>query len=447
MALGRPPSQYHNGGHVETGPDGMLYLALGEMGMEDSHQRIDRTLSGGILRIDVTGGGLPISKQPVDGKTQGYTIPRDNPFLNVPGALGEFYAFGLRNPFRFAFDRANGSLWTGDVGSTVWEEVNVIEKAGNYQFPYDEGGEPASGFAKPATVHGAEHGPIYAYRHTAYDRSVIGGIVYRGKRWPQLEGQYIFGDNYSGKFWAIPARNAKVTETVTLGQADKYAQRGFTSIIQTPDDRILVSIMGSSSAPNGEIVELVPRQGADQGLGGKGAVAAAAAAPEQLDATALRESFVTNCARCHGNEGRGDGPDAVLLKEQFGASPTNFHAPAFKTKSRDEIHRAIAKGGGAVGLSETMPPWTGVLEDPEIDALTDYVRAMPALRVLPECFPPIAAPLHGGRSASRFRTGGRCRGIARPSSGCSVRTPAPICARQWHRTAHGLHRRSVRHAG
>jgi mono/diheme cytochrome c family protein len=256
--------------------------------------------------------------------------------------------------------------------------VNVIEKGGNYQFPYDEGGQPALGFTRPATIHGTEHGPIYTYRHTAYDRSVIGGIVYRGKRWPQLDGQYIFGDNYSGKFWAIPARNAKTTETVTLGQADKYAQRGFTSIIQTPDDRILVSIMGSSSAPNGEIVELVPRQGAEQGIAGKGAVAAVAAAPEQITATALRESFVTNCARCHGETGRGDGPDAVLLQQQFSASPTNFHTSVFKAKSREEIHKAIAKGGGAVGLSEAMPPWTGVLEDPEIEALTDYVRAMPA---------------------------------------------------------------------
>lgn len=378
MALGRPPSQYHNAGHVETGPDGMLYIAVGEMGMDESHQRIDRTLSGGILRIDVTSGGLPITKQPVDGKTQGYTIPRDNPFLKVPGALGEFYAFGLRNPFRFTFDKASGAIWTGDVGSTVWEEVNLIEKGGNYQFPYDEGGELAPGFTKPATIQGTEKGPIYAYRHTAYDRSVIGGIVYRGKRWPQLDGQYVFGDNYSGKFWAIPARNENVTQPVTLGQADKYAQRGFTSIIQTPDDRILVSIMGSSSAPNGEIVELVPRQGAELGIAGKGAVAAGVAAPEQMTGAALNESFVTNCARCHGDAGRGDGPDAALLKQQFGAAPTNFRTPAFKAKSREEIHKAIAEGGVSVGLSEAMPPWTGVLEGPEIDALTDHVKAMPA---------------------------------------------------------------------
>lgn len=379
MSLGRPPSQYHNAGTVETGPDGLLYVSVGEMAMEQSHQRIDRSLSGGILRIDVRGerpDNLPIAKQPFDGKTQGYRIPKDNPFLSVPGALGEFYAFGLRNPFRFVFDRPSGLLWTGDVGSTVWEEVNAVEKGGNYQFPYDEGGRTTE-FAKPAQVQGTEHGPIYTYQHTAYDRSVIGGTVYHGKRWPQLDGQYIFGDNYSGTFWSIPAVKQKAAQAIALGQADKYAQRGFTSIVQSPDERILITIMGSSSSPNGEIAELVPAKGgAALSIAGSGAKVAAAA-PEMLNTAAIRESFVTNCGRCHGESGKGDGPDAALLKGQLGVGPTNFHAPAFKAKSRDEVRKAIAQGGPAVGLSGAMPPWTGVLGEDEIDALADYVRSLP----------------------------------------------------------------------
>jgi len=378
MALGRSPSQYHNGGHVETGPDGMVYIALGEMSFDKSHQRIDRTLSGGILRIDVRGtGGKAIARQPHDGKTQGYTIPADNPFLDIPDALGEFYAYGLRNPFRFFIDEPSGLIWTGEVGSTVWEEVNAIEKGGNYQFPYNEGGHETT-FAKPEEVHGEEHGPVFTYRHTAYDRSVIGGIVYRGARWPELDGQFIFGDNYSGKFWSIPARKAKVGEARTLGQATKFAQRGFTSMIQTSDDRILISIMGSSSAPNGEIVELVPRKGGDQlSLVGKGAVAAAAA-PEKLTAASIRDSYVTNCARCHGATGKGDGPDAVLLAQQVGAAPSSFHTAYFKEKPRAQTRKAIADGGAAVGLSEAMPPWSGLLSAEEVDALTDYIMAMPA---------------------------------------------------------------------
>ncbi len=378
IAQERPPSQYHNAGHVELGPDGFLYISMGEMGLEQSYQRLDKTLSGGILRIDVTGkSGAAPARQPEGGRTQGYTVPADNPFLDVPGALGEFYAVGLRNPFRFHIDKLSGLLWTGDVGSTTWEEVNAIEKGGNYQFPYDEGGRKTT-WAKPASVPGTEHGPIWTYQHTAYDRSVIGGMVYRGKRWAELNGKYIFGDNYSGTFWAIPAENRKAGTPLTLGQADKYAQRGFTSIMQTPDERILVTIMGSSSAPNGEIVELVPKaQGASASIAGAGAVAAAATEAATMSAAEVNQSYVTNCARCHGETGRGDGPDAAMLKEQLGASPTNFHDPAFKAKDRAEIRKAIAEGGAAVGLSEAMPPWSSLFEDKEIDALTDHVREMP----------------------------------------------------------------------
>ena len=378
IAQERPPSQYHNAGHVELGPDGMLYLSMGEMSLDAAYQRVDKSLAGGIMRIDVTGkSGVPIPRQPEGGKTQGYTIPADNPFLDVPGALGEFYAIGLRNPFRFHIDPQSGLIWTGDVGSTTWEEVDAIEKGGNYQFPYDEGGRPTT-WEKPAKVLGTEHGPVWTYQHTAYDRSVIGGIVYRGKRWPDLDGKYLFGDNYSGTFWAIPAVNRKADTPLTLGQADKYAQRGFTSIIQTPDDRILVTIMGSSSAPNGEIVELVPKaQGAAASIAGAGAVAAAATEAATMSEAEVSQSYVTNCARCHGETGHGDGPDAALLKEQLGVVPTNFHRPAFKAKDRQEIHKAIAEGGGAVGLSDAMPPWSSLFEDKEIQALTDYVRSMP----------------------------------------------------------------------
>jgi len=379
IEIGRPPSQYHNGGHVEIGPDDMLYLSLGEMDMPDRQQTIDTTLTGGIMRIDVLqqGGTIsrPITRQPDNGTTQGYYIPLDNPFADQDNALGEFFALGLRNPFRFAFDPKNGSLWAGDVGSTVWEEVNVIMRGGNYQFPFIEGREPTS-TEPPESVVGEQKEPVYTYRHTAYDRSIIGGIVYRGSRWPSLDGKYIFGDNYSGKFWAMPAVD-EVTENVeTLGQADKYAQRGFTSIAQTPDARILITVMGTSSSPNGAIVELVRKDGAEAASigGGKGAAAAAATAITEGE---IHQSFVTNCARCHGETGLGDGPDAQMLAEVIGAAPTNFHSEEFTGLSRAQIRKAIAEGGPAAGMSEAMPPWEGLLEDGEIDALVDYVMALP----------------------------------------------------------------------
>lgn len=378
MEIGRPPSQYHNGGHVEVGPDDMLYIALGEMDMADKHQTIDTTLAGGIMRIDVLNQGgdvsRPIARQPVDGRSQGYFIPLDNPFAKRDDVLSEFYALGLRNPFRFAFDPANGRIWAGEVGSTVWEEVNVIERGKNYQFPFIEGRE-ATSFERPAQIAGEEQGPAFTYRHTAYDRSIIGGIVYRGSRWPSLDGKYIFGDNYSGTFWAMPAINQPVETVETLGQADKFAQRGFTSIIQTPDDRILMTVMGSASAPNGAIVELVRKDaGAEASIGGGGA--AAAAASVALSANDLRVSYVTNCARCHGENGYGDGPDADTLAEA-GARPVSFHSDEFAARSRDHVRTVIAEGGEAVGMSYLMPPWASVLEQDELEAMTDYVMAMP----------------------------------------------------------------------
>ena len=102
--------------------------------------------------------------------------------------------------------------------------------------------------------------------------------------------------------------------------------------------------------------------------------------PYRADAKAVnvgKSAYNQNCARCHGETGHGDGPDAAMLKEQLGAAPTNFHTPAFKARERAEIRKAIADGGAAVGLSEAMPPWSSLFEDKEIDALADHVRNMP----------------------------------------------------------------------
>ena len=147
-------------------------------------------------------------------------------------------------------------------------------------------------------------------------------------------------------------------------------------MIQTPDDRILITVMGSSSSPNGAIVELVRKDGAAQSSIG-GGEAAAAAAQTAMTADEIIQSYVTNCARCHGETGKGDGPDAELLTEVLGAAPTSFHSDEFAGRSRAQIRRAIAEGGTAVGMSEAMPPWEGLLEDEEIDALVDYVLALP----------------------------------------------------------------------
>lgn len=365
----RSESGFHNGGSVEFGPDGFLYVAVGEMSDNKSHQRIDTGLSSGLLRIDVDqrGGSIskPIETRPVNGKTDHYYIPLDNPFVGVPGALEEFFAVGLRNPFRIAFDPKTNKIWTGDVGSTVWEEVNIVDKGGNYQYPFIEGNE-LTNRGRPEQLFGRETPPIYSYRHTAFERAVIGGIVYRGERYPEFRGKYLFGDNYSGNLFALPATGEPVSQAELIGQANQYAQRGITSFTQTPDGEVLLTTMGSASGASGEIVRLVPKS-----------EARVAAPTAQLDQVALSEAdvsglFSTNCSRCHGVAGHGDGPDVPHL----GVAVPDFTTPEYQASRSDaDLYAVIKDGGTALGLSPLMPPWGVALTDAEIQALVQLIRA------------------------------------------------------------------------
>jgi len=129
---------WHNGGGLKFGPDGFLYYGVGDEGSNnDGHQnsqKINRNLFSGVLRLDVDrkGNGIshPIQIQPADGQTAGYYVPSDNPFVGVAGALEEFFAIGMRNPYRFSFD-SDGRLWSIDVGQDRYEEINIIESGGN----------------------------------------------------------------------------------------------------------------------------------------------------------------------------------------------------------------------------------------------------------------------------------------------------------------------------
>ncbi len=188
------PGLNHNGGQLQFGPDGYLYIAIGDGGAPGDPARNAQDLSdllGSILRIDVN-SGTP------------YTIPTNNPFVNQAGALPEIYAYGFRNPWRFSFDRGTGRLFVGDVGENSYEEVNLVTRGGNYGWNYREGDScfspstncPSSGFIDP----------IYAYPHSE-GIAVIGGYLYRGTSIPALQGKYIFGDYGFSKIWALSERS------------------------------------------------------------------------------------------------------------------------------------------------------------------------------------------------------------------------------------------------
>ncbi len=188
------PYENHNGGTVVFGPDGFLYIVLGDGGKADDphmHGQNLQTLLGTILRIDVNRaeGDLP------------YAIPADNPFVGQ-GVLarGEIWAYGLRNVWRLTFDHQTGVAWGADVGQNLWEEINIIRRGGNYGWNLREGLHPFGPGGSEPSPHFIE--PIWEYDREA-GKSITGGHVYRGASAPQLEGAYLYADYVSGRVWAL----------------------------------------------------------------------------------------------------------------------------------------------------------------------------------------------------------------------------------------------------
>ena len=239
------PFWNHKGGELAFGPDGYLYLGLGDGGAGGDpfgSGQSTETLLAKMLRIDVN------SRATVrDGNRSHelqYGIPNDNPFVNEKNARHEIFAYGLRNPWRYSFDRQTGDLWVGDVGQDLWEEVDLVTKGGNYGWSVREGAH----HYKPGPVGAQYIEPVMEYAHRQNNQSegmfpdhptgqcVIGGYVYRGEKYPALQGVYLYCDYSPGNIYGLRYdRDAhKVTAHGTLLKQPK----SITSFAEDADGEV-----------------------------------------------------------------------------------------------------------------------------------------------------------------------------------------------------------------
>jgi glucose/arabinose dehydrogenase len=187
------PYSNHNSGPLAFGPDGMLYIAVGDGGSGGDPQGHGQDRSdwlGSILRVDVT--------------TAPYTVPADNPFVGTAGVLPEIWAYGVRNPWGMHFDGA--TLWFADVGQDTWEEINQGVRGGNYGWNVREGKHC---YASATCSDAGFVAPLAEYGHDL-GASVTGGTVYRGPKIPELDGRYVFADFASGRLWTLQGAEMKL---------------------------------------------------------------------------------------------------------------------------------------------------------------------------------------------------------------------------------------------
>ncbi|MCC6301434.1 MAG: PQQ-dependent sugar dehydrogenase [Gammaproteobacteria bacterium] len=215
------PYANHNGGQLAFGPDGYLYIALGDGGSGGDPQGNGQslaTLLGKILRIDVE----------QDPGAEAYLVPPDNPFVGVTGARPEIWAYGLRNPWRFSFDRLTGELYIADVGQSRYEEIDVQPAAGggeNYGWNLMEGMHCYPANVPTCDTTGLTP-PVAEYSHDGGDCSVTGGFVYRGAEYPGLQGTYLYGDFCSGRIRGLRRNGAAWDNRLLLESALRLSAFG-----------------------------------------------------------------------------------------------------------------------------------------------------------------------------------------------------------------------------
>ncbi len=267
---------WHNGGGMFFGEDGFLYLAIGdEGGVNDPYgasQRMDRGLFGGVFRIDVDQDPTrshPIRRQPLDEEappngwpasfTQAYSIPNDNPWQAPDGSvLEEFYALGVRSPHRLTYDTPTGEIWLGDVGQDTEEEISLIVKGGNYQWPYREGGA-AGPKPMPEPLLGADQPPLWSYGRDL-GSCVIGGYVYRGLAHSALQGMYLVGDHRSGTIWALKRSDEglEVTAIASMPELGPGPKNGLGSFGIDAAGEVYALGLAGTNLDGGRIFKLEP---------------------------------------------------------------------------------------------------------------------------------------------------------------------------------------------
>jgi len=246
------PESNHNGGMLEFGPDGYLYIGLGDGGgANDEHGTIGNgqdlnTPLGKILRIDIN-------------REKPYYVPNDNPFVNKANHLPEIYAYGLRNPWRFSFDPVNGRLYCGDVGQNKYEEINIIEKGGNYGWRIMEGlhcFNPPSNCDKTGLKL-----PIAEYDHDV-GISVCGGYMYRGDSYPSLHGYYFYGD-WSGKLFCLKRKPDGTWEELKVSVNEENSNEingklNSMGVDANGDVYLLTQKLFGPRSPTGALVKITP---------------------------------------------------------------------------------------------------------------------------------------------------------------------------------------------
>ena len=241
LEVGQPFAN-HNGGYLLFGPDGFLYIGLGDGGGSGGDPMGNgqslNTLLSKMLRIDVSG----------TSQGRNYRVPPDNPFVGQGGGVREeIWALGLRNPWRYAFDSETNDLWVADVGQDALEEIDVVQKGKNYGWSVLEGSKcfrVANCNTTGLTL------PIFEYDHSAGACSITGAFVYRGNQLPALQGAYVYGDFCNGKVWALRYDGKRVTEQKELLDSNI----AISSFAQ--DSRGAIYVLAYSSS--GGIFRLVP---------------------------------------------------------------------------------------------------------------------------------------------------------------------------------------------